>query len=248
MQISSSYIDTLLMANYLCDARGLAKTLIFQQLGVPIGNIDGIEKGHPFLVAGHAEGFLHERRPLRFKRFTYQRHTGLVWGSTAFVVVALMTRADDVLPNRGAALGAGYDMVEIEFLTWPAPATILTGAFVTGVNIIAAKTDLAFRDAVIGHQQNHPGNSNDAVDQPNRLVMCRKRQIAPAREIKGLILLVNGFGNALIEQHKSTTNRGHMDRQIRTIEDENLGVENSERCRGRWKTHNQLSGLKLKLL
>ena len=163
-------------------------------------------------------------------------------------MVALVTGTDDVFPNRSAALGAGHDMIEIKFLARQALPTVLTCAFVAGVNVVATKTDLSFGDAVISHQQNYPGDANHTVDQSNRLVMCGNRQIAPAREIEGLILFVNGLGNALVEQYESSAHRGYMDRQIRAIENKNLGVENSECGRARWKTHNQLSGLKLKLL
>ena len=73
--------------------------LLFKQLGIPIGDINRVEERHPFLVAGHAEGFLHERRPLRFKWLANQRHVRLMGRPTAFAMIALMARADDIFPN-----------------------------------------------------------------------------------------------------------------------------------------------------
>ena len=126
--------------------------LAFQQFCIPIRDVDGIEKWHPFLVAGHAKGFLHEWRPLRLERLAYERHAGLVRGPAAFAMIALVARAHDIFPNRRPALGARHDVVEIKLLARQALAAVLAGAFVAGVNVIAAKTYLALGHAIVGDQ------------------------------------------------------------------------------------------------
>lgn len=104
-------------------------------------------------------------------------------------------------------------------------AAILTCAFVSRVDVIAAESHLALRYPVIADEKNNPGNPNNAVDQPNGIIMSRHRQLAPAFKIKGLILLVYGSGNSLIKEDKSPSNRCHMDREVGAVKDENFGVE-----------------------
>src|SRR5688500_9661391 len=99
--------------------------LHFKQFSVPVGNVDGVKEGHPFLVARHAESFLHEGRPLRLERFPHERHIGLVGSSAALAPVAFVAGTDDVSPNGCAALGARNNVVEIEFLPRQAPAAVL---------------------------------------------------------------------------------------------------------------------------
>ena len=45
-------------------------------------------------------------------------------------------------------------------------AAILADAFISGVNVIATKTNLSFRDSVITNQQDDPGNADHAIHQP----------------------------------------------------------------------------------
>ncbi len=90
--------------------------LFFQKFRIPIGNIDRIEEGHPFLIARQAKCFLHKRSPLRLERLASQMQVRLLGSSAAFAAVTLMTRTDNVFPNRSAALRARDNVVEIEFL------------------------------------------------------------------------------------------------------------------------------------
>ena len=120
----------------------------------------------------------------------------------------------------------GNDMIEIEFLARQSPAAVLAGAFIAGVDIIAAEAHLALGHAVVAHQQDHPRHANDAIDHADGLVVGGDREIAPAVEIEGLILFVDRFGDALVEQHEGAPNRSDMDRQIGPIEDQDLGIEN----------------------
>jgi len=92
--------------------------LFFKQLCVPIRDVNGVQKGHPFSIARHTKSLLHEWRPLRLKWLSHQRHGGLVRRPATLAAIAFMTRAHHVLPSRGAALGAGNDVVEIEVMSW----------------------------------------------------------------------------------------------------------------------------------
>ena len=74
-----------------CALQVRSDALLFQELGVPIGDVDGVEIGHPFPVSGHAESLLHEWGPLWFERFSHQRHVRLLWSSSAFAPVAFVT-------------------------------------------------------------------------------------------------------------------------------------------------------------
>ena len=105
------------------DARGVsclammpARSLSFEQFGVPVGHVDGVEKWHPFFVTGHAKGLLNEWRPLWLKRSSHQSHVRLVRRPSAFAMVTLVTGAHDIFPNRSATLGARDDVVEIELM------------------------------------------------------------------------------------------------------------------------------------
>ena len=123
--------------------------LFFEKLGVPVGDVDGIQKGHPFLVAGHAKGFLHKRCPLRLNRPSHERHIGLVRRPTTLAAVTIMTGTNDILPHRHTTLGARQNMVEIQLVPRQSPAAVLTGTFIPSVNVVAAETDLSFGYTVI---------------------------------------------------------------------------------------------------
>jgi hypothetical protein len=90
--------------------------LLFQKLGVPVRNVGGIEKRHPFLITGHAKRLLHKWRPLGFERFSYERHMGLLRRPAAFAPVTVVAGTDHILPGRSAILGARHDMIEIQLV------------------------------------------------------------------------------------------------------------------------------------
>ena len=217
--------------------------LLFKELGIPIGDIDSVEKGHPFPVSGHAESLLHERRPLRLQWFTHERHTGLMWGPTAFPAITFMARADHVLPNGCAALRTRNYVVEIELMTRQASAAVLADAFVARVNVVPAKAHLALGYTIVADQQNYPRNADHPIHQPHGFVVCRDRQIAPTVEIEGLVLLVDRLCDALIEKHEGAANRGNVDRQIGTVENQDLGVQYAIHGRDGRISHRLLSVL-----
>ena len=49
-------------------------------------------------------------------------------------------------------------------------AAILADAFIPGVNVIATKTNLSFRDSVITNQQDDPGDADHAIHQPDGFI------------------------------------------------------------------------------
>src|SRR6266496_1804619 len=224
-------------------ARGRRIKLFFKKFGVPVRNVDRIEKGHPFLVAGHAERFLHEWRPLRFKRSPYERHVSLLWGPAPLAAVTLVTGADNVFPGRGAILRARNHMVEIQLMPRQPPAAILTNTLIAGINVVTAETHLPLRNAIVSNQQNNPGNADYTIDQTNGLIVGGDRYIAPTVKVEGLVLFVDRPCDALIEKHKCTSHRGNMNGQIGSIENQDLGIEDAIGRGRRRITHKQLSVL-----
>lgn len=147
--------------------------LRFDQFRIPVGDVDRIEKRHPFFVPRHTKGLLHEGRPLGLERFSDKRHIGLLGRPATLASIAFVAGANDIFPDRGATLGARDDMVEIQLLPRQAPAAILTCAFVARVNIVTAKAHLALGNPVIAHQQNDPGDPNHTIDQADAFLMGR---------------------------------------------------------------------------
>ena len=91
--------------------------------------------------------------------------------AAALAAIALMARADHVLPSGYAALRAGNDMIEIEFLARQPAVAVLASQFVARIDIETAEANLAFGDSVVGHQENHPGHADDPIDHTDGLVM-----------------------------------------------------------------------------
>src|SRR5215467_15153263 len=104
-------------------------------------------------------------------------------------------------------------------MPWQSLAAILADTFISGVNVIAAKTNMSLRNSVIADQQNHSGDADHSIHQPDGFIVSRDRKITPAIKIEGLILLIHRLRNALIKQNKGTANRGYMDRKIGAVKD-----------------------------
>jgi len=71
--------------------------------------------------------------------------------------------------------------------------------------------------------------------------MNRDRELAPAVEIKSLVLLVDGLGDSLIEEHEGAPNRCNMNGQIGAVENQDFGVQYAIDGRGSWICHSGLS-------
>lgn len=90
-------------------------------------------------------------------------------------------------------------MIKVKLLAGEASNTVLASAFISCIDIVAAKTHLALGDPVIANQKDYTRNPNNTIYQSDGFVAGRDRKIAPAVKIKRLILLVNGAGNSLVE-------------------------------------------------
>ena len=58
-------------------------------------------------------------------------------------------------------------------------------------------------------------------------MMHLNREVAPAVEIEGAVLLVNRLGDSLVEQREGALDRGHVDRKVGPVEDEDSAIEQS---------------------
>lgn len=79
------------------------------------------------------------------------------------------------------------------------------------------------------------------VDEYGRSACSLIMRSAPTVKIEGLVLFIDGSSDALIQQHERPPYRSDMDRQIGTIEDQNLGSEDGKAGDGRRITHSQPS-------
>ena len=104
-------------------------------------------------------------------------------------------------------------MVKVEFASGKPVTAILAGVLITGKDIVPAEPNSPLGDPVIGDEEDHPGDFDHPVHQPNRFIVSLEGDLAPAFIIKGLILGVHGFGNTRVKQAKSPSNRGNMDGQ-----------------------------------
>ncbi len=110
-------------------------------------------------------------------------------------------------------------MIQVEFTPGEPVPAILADTLVPGKNVVPAETDPALGNPVVGQKQDHPGNFDYSVHQPDGLVVPLDGDLTPAFVIKGLVLGVHRFGNARIEQAESPLDRGHVDGQVRFVED-----------------------------
>jgi len=116
-------------------------------------------------------------------------------------------------------------VIQVELMARPSLTAVLAGAFVPGVNVVSAEANLALGYSVITHQKDDTWNPNRPIDHADRFVMHGYREVTPTFEIKGLVLRIHGFGDSLVKQDESPAHRGDVDRQIRTIKNQYLGIE-----------------------
>src|SRR3989304_5916213 len=72
----------------ICGSRW--EILSIQQLGVPVGNVNRIEKRHPLFITRQAEGFLHERSPSRCYGLAPEEHSSLLGSPATLAAVAFV--------------------------------------------------------------------------------------------------------------------------------------------------------------
>lgn len=177
------------------------------------------------MVAGQGEGLLHEGGPFGLIGLSEQVRSGLLRGLSPFSPVTLLAGADHILPCGSTASGPGYNMVQIQLIARQLSTAILAGTFVSGIDIIATEPDLPLWHPVITHQKDNSGDAYHPVDQSDRFITHRNRQIAPAIKIKSLVLFVHCARNPLIEKGEGTPYGGNMDWEVGAIENKDLGVQ-----------------------
>lgn len=115
-------------------------------------------------------------------------------------------------------------MVQIQVMAGQLPPTVLADTFIPCINIVSAEPDLTLRDSVIPHEKDHSWHTYNSINQSNRIVSHRDREVTPAIEVKGLILFIHGSRNALIKEGEGTADRGDMDGKIGAIQDQDLSI------------------------
>src|SRR5208282_3416311 len=200
--------------------------LVLNQFGIPVGAVNLRHERHPFAVPPQGEHLGAERRPFRPPRFADQQHPSLFRRLPAFPAIAVVAGADDVLPSRGAAARARNHMVQVQFgAGQPAPA-VLAGIVIAGENIEARKSYVAFGYALVGGKQQHARHPDDPAHDADALVMYLDAQVPPRIEIEGAILLVDRARDALVQERKTPLDRGDVNRKIRPVQHQDLGIEN----------------------
>src|SRR5215472_7479285 len=185
-------------------------SLVLDKLSVPVGAVHLRQVRHPFAVASQAEHLRRKRRPFWPSRTAEQVHAGFLGRASTLAPIAVVARADDVLPRRRSAARPRDHVIEIEVRARQFLMAILAGVAVAGEDVEARESHVALGYALIGSQQQDPRHADEAVYDPEALVLDFDRQRQPAVEIKGVILLVNGLGNALIKQRKCSFYRSNV--------------------------------------
>jgi hypothetical protein len=84
---------------------------------------------------------------------------------------------------------------------------------------------MAARDPLVGRQQQHPRHADEASHHAHALVMSLDSEVAPAREVEGVILLVDRPCHPLVQERKGAFDRSHMDGKVGPVEDQDLAIE-----------------------
>src|SRR5271155_3155251 len=176
------------------------------------------------LEAEHLAG---ERGPFGAPRPPNQHHVRLLGGAPAFAPIAGMAGADDVFPSRHAALRARVDVIEVQLGPREALAAVLAGIVVAREDIKTRETHMTLRYPLVGYQDQHPRYADEPAHDAEALMMHLNREIPPTVEIEGAVLLVDRLGDTLVEQRKGALYRGHMDRQVGPVQDEDPAIEQS---------------------
>jgi len=108
-------------------------------------------------------------------------------------------------------------MIQAELTPGKFPAAVLARIPIPNIYIKTREANMTFRHPIISYQKDYSRYFDHPVHQADRLLGVLYRELAPAFEIKGFILFVNGFGYASVEEAESPTQRGYVHRKIRPI-------------------------------
>ena len=158
-------------------------------LGEPHVPIGPVEKLLPREVPVVRELHIDDRIPTRLDGVADQAKPRLLWRSTAFSDVALVARADDVLPTVAPASGSRYDMVQAQLGRRVSLAAILTGVAVAGEEVSTVESDFLFRKSGKRQNTNDPRDSKVKADRADPIVarglelLLERAQLGPVIEV-----------------------------------------------------------------
>src|SRR5262245_34503214 len=107
-----------------------------------------------------------------------------------------MTRAHHVLPHRSPPLRPRNDVIEVELGTGELSSTVLTAVLIARVDVEPTEAHRTAGHAIVCQQQDDAGDPDGTVDEADRILL--RRQVRPAVEIEGPILLVDRVRDALV--------------------------------------------------
>src|SRR5690606_11892248 len=101
---------------------------------------------------------------------------------------------------------------------------VLTGVSVAQKNVVSRKSDLRSREAIEGHEHDHPRDPDAARGRADRIAVLR-RQCRPRGEVEEAELLVDRLGHAEVEEREGAAQRGDVNRLEGPIQHEHAGVD-----------------------
>ncbi len=150
---------------------------------------------------------------------------GFLGRAASLAVVAGDAARDDVLPARLPAARARHHVVEVKLGAGEFLPAKLADVSVPQVDIEPRKLDMAARHAIVGRQQDHPGNPDHPIHQPHLFMMRRDGELAPTLEIEGRVLVVDRLRDPLIQEDQSALQGGDVDRKVRTVKNQDVGCK-----------------------
>ena len=106
---------------------------------------------------------------------------------------------------------AGDDMVEVELRMGARLAAVLAGRVIARVNIPTRESHLAYRDSVIGLQDQDARDLERASRGANTVTACLFTQRLPALKIEHLVFVIKGVCKPGVEHAKSSFKVDHID-------------------------------------
>ncbi len=116
-------------------------------------------------------------------------------------------------------------MVQIETRAGGGKPTVLTGEAISREDIRAAEANLPPGNAVKGREHDHARNRNRTTGRTNPFRVRTSAPRLPAVKIEGLVRGIHRTGAPAVQERKSATDRGDVDRKKRTIQDQDTRVQ-----------------------
>jgi hypothetical protein len=137
-------------------------------------------------------------------------------------------------------------VIEIQLRARRTLAAVLTGEAIACHHVGAAEAHVATRDTVEDDQHDHARRRKTAAAGSDPLatvavddalvlmavlppvVSIQHSETAPLLEVEGAVFAVDHARDSLVDQRKSPPHRCHVDRQVRTIENQDRRVQHRE--------------------